>query len=118
MTDGGLADSIPVIRAYEQGARRITVILSQPLGFKKTPARFPSLLKPLFSDYPALFEAVTRRTDQYNAALDFIANPPCRLSVTYHRATTKLPSLSLYYGFGLTEHGLCARRQRWFAIYR
>lgn len=38
MTDGGLADSIPVIKAYEMGARDITVILSQPRGFRKNTA--------------------------------------------------------------------------------
>ena len=37
MTDGGVADSIPVIKAYEMGARDITVILSRPNGYRKTP---------------------------------------------------------------------------------
>lgn len=110
MTDGGLADSIPVIRAYEQGARQITVILSQPLGFKKTPARFPNLLKPLFSEYPALFDAVVRRTEQYNAALDFIANPPedCQLQIVappqnfpVSRFTMDLDSLNMGYAQGV-----------------
>lgn len=35
MTDGGVADSIPVRHAYEQGAREITVVLSRPLGYRK-----------------------------------------------------------------------------------
>lgn len=109
MTDGGLADSIPVIHAYEQGARRLTVILSQPLGFKKKPARFPNLLKPLFADHPALFDAVTRRTDQYNAALDFIATPPddCQINIIappqnfpVSRFTTDLDSLNMGYAQG------------------
>mgnify|MGYP001200966958 CR=1 FL=1 len=109
MTDGGLADSIPVIHAYEQGARRITVILSQPLGFKKQPSRFPNLLKPLFNDHPALFEAVTRRTEQYNSALDFIANPPedCQIHIIappqnfpVSRFTTDLDSLNMGYTQG------------------
>ncbi|TRW48743.1 patatin family protein [Aliidiomarina halalkaliphila] len=110
MTDGGLADSIPVIRAYEQGARDITVILSQPLGFKKQPSRFPNLLKPLFSEHPALFDAVTRRTDQYNAALDFIASPPsdCQVHIIappgnfpVSRFTTDLDSLNMGYNQGV-----------------
>lgn len=35
MTDGGVADSIPVRKAYEMGAEQITVVLSQPLGYRK-----------------------------------------------------------------------------------
>ncbi|RUO35520.1 patatin family protein [Aliidiomarina shirensis] len=110
MTDGGLADSIPVIRAYEQGARIITVLLSQPLGFKKKPARFPNLLKPLFADHPALFAAVTARNDQYNRALDFIAKPPEDLQLNIiappsnfpvSRFTMDLDSLNMGYNQGI-----------------
>lgn len=83
MTDGGLADSIPVIKAYEMGARDITVILSQPHGYRKRTSRFPSLMKPLFRRYPWLFTAVLSRASRYNQALDFIAKPPadCRIQV-------------------------------------
>ncbi len=83
MTDGGLADSIPVIKAYEMGARDITVILSQPHGYRKRSSRFPVLMKPLFRDYPWLFTAVLSRATRYNQALDFITNPPanCRIQV-------------------------------------
>lgn len=83
MTDGGLADSIPVTKAYEMGARDITVILSQPLGYRKRGNRFPALIKPFFKQYPWLFAAVLTRTERYNQALDFIAKPPsdCRMRV-------------------------------------
>lgn len=109
MTDGGLADSIPVVHAYEQGAKRITVILSQPQGFKKEKTRFPVLLKPFFKDHPALFEAVARRTDQYNKALDFIANPPADCVVQIiappanfpvSRFTVDIDSLNMGYNQG------------------
>ncbi|MCC5856124.1 MAG: patatin family protein [Idiomarina sp.] len=83
MTDGGLTDSIPVIKAYEDGARDITVIRSRPLSYNKDSVRFPSLLKPFFTEHPELFAAVTRRAEQYNRALAFIENPPedCRIRV-------------------------------------
>lgn len=35
MSDGGIADSIPVAEAYRRGARDITVVLSRPLGYQK-----------------------------------------------------------------------------------
>lgn len=83
MTDGGLADAIPVIKAYEMGARDITVILSQPFGFRQRPDRFPKLIKPLLRQNPELLKAVLKRADRYNQALNFIARPPsdCRLHV-------------------------------------
>ncbi|MFN3901010.1 MAG: patatin family protein [Alishewanella aestuarii] len=76
MTDGGLADSIPVIKAYEMGARDITVVLSQPHGYRKRTSRFPHLIKPLFRKYPWLFTAALGRASRYNQALDFITSPP------------------------------------------
>lgn len=83
MTDGGIADSIPVRWAYEQGARDITVVLSKPHGFRKKPGRFPGLIRPLIGKHPALYEAVRTRPDRYNDTLDFIDNPPddCRVRV-------------------------------------
>ncbi|WP_111495319.1 patatin-like phospholipase family protein [Marinobacter bohaiensis] len=83
MTDGGIADSIPVEWAYEQGARDITVVLSRPQGFRKQPSRFPALMRPLFREHPALYQAVVSRAARYNATLDFIESPPdgCRVRV-------------------------------------
>ncbi|MCR8915270.1 patatin family protein [Marinobacter panjinensis] len=76
MTDGGVADAIPVIRAYDDGARDITVVLSRPAGYRKKPTKFAFVPKRLFRDYPALAEASLRRAERYNATLSFIENPP------------------------------------------
>ncbi|ERP92539.1 hypothetical protein A15D_02023 [Alcanivorax sp. MD8A] len=83
MTDGGLADSIPVQWAYEQGARDITVVLSRHQGYRKKPSALTPLIKPWVKDMPALYDAMVKRTDVYNASLAFIANPPadCRITV-------------------------------------
>ncbi len=83
MTDGGLADAIPVVWAYEQGARDITIVLSQPLGFKKSHIRFPALIKPFFKNNSSLFNTALNRATRYNQALDFINSPPsdCRIRV-------------------------------------
>lgn len=82
MTDGGLADSIPVLRAYAQGARDITVILSRPLGYRKRISPTPRFMKQLFHEHARLFEAVLERAERYNAALDFIQSPPVGCRVT------------------------------------
>ena len=82
-TDGGVADSIPVRQAYQQGYRELTVVLSQPLGYRKRPSRFPWLLRWALRDYPSLLAAMERRHRQYNQTLAFIAEPPedCRIQV-------------------------------------
>ncbi|MGY3943968.1 patatin-like phospholipase family protein [Aeromonas tecta] len=83
MTDGGVADSIPVRHAYEQGAREITVVLSRPLGYRKRAPRLPALHRHLLRRTPALAEASLVRHRSYNDAIDFIRQPPadCRIRV-------------------------------------
>jgi predicted patatin/cPLA2 family phospholipase len=83
MTDGGVADSIPVRHAYEQGAREITVVLSRPLGYRKRAPRMPALHRYLLRETPALARASLSRHQSYNDAIDFIRQPPadCRIRV-------------------------------------
>ncbi|WP_082342210.1 patatin family protein [Pseudoalteromonas sp. SW0106-04] len=82
-TDGGLSDSIPVQQAYLQGAKRITVILSQPLGYRKKPSRSHWVTRRLLRDTPALISASSRRAEGYNQSLEFIHSPPpdCHIKV-------------------------------------
>lgn len=83
MTDGGVADSIPVRHAYEQGARDITVVLSRPFGYRKRAPRMPALHRYLLRETPALARASLSRHQSYNDAIDFIRQPPadCRIRV-------------------------------------
>lgn len=110
MTDGGMADSIPVKWAYEQGARDITVVLSKPLGFRKKPARFPALMRPLFKQQPALYDVILKRAEHYNSTLDFMTSPPsdCRITIIapppdfpVSRLTTQIDKLELGYKQGM-----------------
>ena len=91
--DGGVSDSIPVRKAWDMGARDIVVILSQPLGYRKSESSDDTLsftqrlLQKTFSrvlgEDEALWQAMQLRGKQYNASLDFIAQPPagCRVHV-------------------------------------
>lgn len=81
MTDGGVSDSIPVQRAYQMGAKNITVILSQPVGYRKKPSKAPWLSKHIYKNHPALALAALRRADVYNASIDFIHNPPADCTI-------------------------------------
>ena len=76
MTDGGVADSIPVRYAYEQGARDIIVVLSRPFGYRKRAPRLPALHRYLLRQTPALARASLARHRSYNDAIDFIRQPP------------------------------------------
>lgn len=83
MSDGGIADPVPVIKAYEMGAGEITVLLSRPSGYRKKPGKFPFLTDFLLKDKKALSAAMKKRSEVYNRALYFIENPPqdCKINV-------------------------------------
>ncbi|PSU36305.1 patatin-like phospholipase family protein [Photobacterium lutimaris] len=116
MTDGGVADSIPVIKAYEMGARDITVVLSRPQGYRKSAPKSQWLVRKLLNDSPGLAEAMMKRAETYNQAIDFIDNPPedCRINVIVPprefevgRVTTESHKLQKGY-----EQGIAAAKLR------
>ncbi|MCJ2377486.1 patatin family protein [Vibrio sp. ZSDZ34] len=110
MTDGGIADSIPVCKAYEMGANEITVILSRPLGYRKKVTKAPWLIRRAFKEQPHLAQAMLERAERYNSAIDFISNPPldCKVNViappkhfAVGRLTTDQTKLHDGYNMGL-----------------
>ena len=105
MTDGGLADSIPVRWAYEQGARDITVVLSRHQGYRKRSSALTPLLKPWVRDMPALYAAMVKRTDAYNQALDFFDNPPADCNLTVIAPQPDFPVNRLTTHAGKLERG-------------
>jgi predicted patatin/cPLA2 family phospholipase len=109
LTDGGVADSIPVIKAYAMGARDITVILSRSTGYRKTRFKAPWLLRRLLKRQPRLAQAMIDRHRAYNRAVDFIEDPPpdCRIRViappqgfAVGRVTTDRSRLDAGYALG------------------
>ncbi len=110
MTDGGVADSIPVLKAYEMGAREITVILSRAKGYRKTSGRSLGITRRILSQYPKLCDAIEDRAERYNATIDFIENPPtdCKVhiiappdSMPVGRFTRQRERLEVGYNAGL-----------------
>ena len=73
--DGGLSDSVPLDWFEREGYARNVVILTRPRGYRKAPLsrRAALLLRLLLRRRPAVFEALRRRADVYNAALDHLA---------------------------------------------
>lgn len=67
--DGGVADSIPVRYALEHHAKTV-VVLTRPRGYRKTKSN-ALLYRLTLRKHPEFMRAVMRRSEEYNATLDF-----------------------------------------------
>ena len=71
MLDGGIADSIPLVRARVLGYDNNVVVLTRNKGYRKP--NKPTKVLPLFYDkYPALKEAIRRRNTLYNEQISMV----------------------------------------------
>ena len=70
--DGGVADSIPVKKALEDGCDKVIVVLTREHGFIKTPEKFRGVYKRMYKNYPQLVEALDHRHENYNETLSFL----------------------------------------------
>ena len=111
-TDGGVADSIPVIEAYRRGAKEITVILSHPLSYQMPKSKSSWLVSRLLHRYPMIGKAMADRANRYNQSLEFIRNPPQGVTIrviappedfAVKRLTMKRETLDQGYSMGLKE---------------
>ena len=74
--DGGVADPLPVQKAYEMGAKEITIIRTYEKSFRRR-LKIENYIGALLSNqYPKLKKALLNHDKTYNRALDFIENPP------------------------------------------
>lgn len=80
--DGGIADPLPVERAYEMGAKQITVIRTYEKSFRRK-LKIENYIGAFFlRKYPKLRKALLDHDKTYNRALDFIENPPSDCKIT------------------------------------
>ncbi len=70
--DGGLADSIPVKKAMEEGYRKNIIVLTRDRSYRKSPGKFRGMIKWAYRKYPNVAEAMITRYRRYNETLDFI----------------------------------------------
>lgn len=73
MLDGGIADSIPVQYAMDQGYGKLVVVLTRNYGYRKKESRMP-LAKAFYHKYPELQKALSLRNSIYNQTLEQIEN--------------------------------------------
>lgn len=71
MLDGGIADSIPLLRARELGYDNNLIVLTRNKGYRKP--QKPTTVPPLFyRKYPHLREAIRQRNALYNEQIDMV----------------------------------------------
>lgn len=91
LLDGGVADSMP-LRYFEGcGYDRNIVVLTQPLGFRKTPNRLMPLMRLSLRRYPKMVEALAHRHIMYNEQLDYVAEAERTGRALVIRPPYKLP---------------------------
>ena len=71
MLDGGIADSIPLQRAFDQGYEHVIVVLTRHRGYRKE-EKPPHLPPFIYSRYPKLREALRTRGNRYNAQIAWV----------------------------------------------
>ena len=81
MSDGGVADAIPVGEAIRRGARRIMVVRSRRFDYRKKGGLSDILIRWHMRRYPQLQRAVVRRVQGYNDAVGLIRRPPEGVSI-------------------------------------
>jgi len=108
--DGGIADPIPVQKAYEMGAREIVVIRTYEEAFIRKTKLENYIAAFATRAYPNITEALKNNTSTYNSALKFINNPPSDCKITQicppkrlstKRATTNPKTMKADYQIGV-----------------
>lgn len=71
MLDGGIVDSIPVVRAIDKGYSPNVVVMTRNRGFRSSERDF-KIPRFVYKDYPRLRVALSRRVEVYNQQLELI----------------------------------------------
>ena len=71
MLDGGIVDSIPIVRAVDTGHTDNVVVLTRNRGYRSTERDFKTP-RFFYGEYPRLRVALSHRTAEYNRQLELI----------------------------------------------
>ena len=72
LLDGGVSDSIPVMKALEDGADKVIVVLTRDKDFLCKPYRFTKAYKAKYARYPKFLKSFENRYNKYNVTRDLI----------------------------------------------
>ena len=67
--DGGVADSIPVVKAIRDGNKKVVLVLTRDKSYKKKPNKLMSIIKFKYKSYPKLVEVMKKRHSIYNKTI-------------------------------------------------
>jgi len=81
MTDGGVADGIPIQQAIRLGAKRIMVVLSRSDTYQKTDTWVHRYIRWRMRNHPLLVATMKERVEQHKAVIKLIHNPPPGVSI-------------------------------------
>lgn len=70
--DGGLVDSVPLKRAFDDGCEKCIVILTQDRGYTKKPVGYDKIIKRILKKYPQTAEKILDRHNAYNSQREYI----------------------------------------------
>lgn len=76
MTDGGIADGIPVAEAIRLGAKRIMVIRSRHTNYVKRDTLWHKFIRWKLECYPALAHTMRERVTRFEDVIRLIRHPP------------------------------------------
>lgn len=92
LLDGGISDSVPLSYFQSLGYEKCVLVLTRPKGYRKKPLSHAPLLRPALRQTPEVAEALCRRHEHYNRAMDeieqqekegriFVLRPPMPIQV-------------------------------------
>lgn len=67
--DGGLSDSIPFKKAFEDGCDRVVVVLTREEGYQKRTGKGDKLIAEAYLKYPEIAKDIMKRAKRYNKTL-------------------------------------------------
>lgn len=70
--DGGLADSIPIVRSVSDGNEKNVVVMTKETGFRREVESALAAVRVRYARYPKVYELMKTRDKQYNETLDIL----------------------------------------------
>lgn len=67
--DGGVSDSIPVVKAIKDGNKKVVVVLTRDASYKKSPNKLMPVIKLKYKSYPNLVRVMEKRHSIYNKTI-------------------------------------------------
>jgi len=81
MTDGGVAQGIPIAEAIRMGAKRIMVIRSRQKQYLKKDTLGHKFIRWKMRKYPALIKIMQERVEIHQKSINLLRNPPADVKI-------------------------------------